>query len=139
MKKNPNKFKLICTVCETEKSCNTNYKKKLIEKYGSEEEILVAYTCRGCNKKQGISKAKRKAKVNPETGETKVYHVPEMPIPRNAPALTPEELAKDNTCWRPDIWSANKKKNRGKGSCNGCPIGMALEGGVCGCHDAVVL
>jgi len=38
------------------------------------------------------------------------------------PRLTEDEYKNINTCFRPDIFTANKRKNNDNGSCDGCPM-----------------
>lgn len=43
-------MKLKCNKCNQEKQTNTNQMKKLIETYGSKENLISKYICRSCIK-----------------------------------------------------------------------------------------
>ena len=131
-------MKITCKSCKKKKETNTNSMKRLIAKFGSKEEVIDKYICRDCRKEKNVRadgkpkpvKGTRKKRALKGFGKTEDGQVilPEWmskPIKRELPPLTPDEMAKDNVCWRPDIWVANGR------ACNDCPHYQVS----CGCKN----
>jgi hypothetical protein len=98
-----------------------------VEKFGSLEDLLTTFTCKGCRnagkpkKEPKFKKVKKPGKVKIEKDENKVYDIPKVNL--NAPhEYINLKTDKDNApkhlqvCWRPDLYLNWDR------SCNGCNL-----------------
>ena len=119
-----------CTKCGQHKATTPVRYQRLLK-----EGRIENYICRDCKPKvtkpsQKIIKKQNEfnTTIEPTLGlsDWMKSYVPSKTL--RAP-LTKEELGAIGTCFRPDIWSENKRYNRNEGACNGCPLYDT-----CGCN-----
>ena len=118
-----------CTKCGQHKATTPVRYQRLLE-----EGRIENYICRDCKPK--VTKPSKKnikkhnkfdTTIEPTLGlsDWMKSYVPSRTL---RPPLTKEDYFTINTCFRPDIWAENKKRNNNEGACNGCPM---IE--YCGC------
>ena len=109
--------KIACNITGKIVTCVGPWMKKKIEEYGSPENLLRKYKCRGALKKakqiiKGVNPRKKKIKKKDEEGN---YIIPPMPQGTQRPISNTEmtEMSK-SICMRPDIFLDNGRH------CDGC-------------------
>jgi hypothetical protein len=111
--------KIACNVTGKLVTCTGPWMRKKIEEYGSPENLLRKYRCKGANKKaklliKGVSARKKKIKQKRKDEEGN-YIIPSMPSGSQRPISKAEmtEMSK-SICMRPDIFLNNGRH------CEGC-------------------
>lgn len=137
MKDNINNFKttgkllshphILCSKCQGKTTMFGTNLEGRIAKFGSLEDLLTRFICKGCRnegkpeREPKFKKVKKNGKVKIEKDENKVYDIPKINL------NSPHEFVnlvkdKDNAwkhlqvCWRPDLYLNWDR------SCNGCNL-----------------
>ena len=135
--KAPSQLKITCTKCGDKKGTTPQRYDRL-----KAEGKLVSYVCRSCKPKKIKAIHARKpdsdAFIDAASAAESTYELPEWmtnwkPAERR-PAFTKDDYRELDTCFRPDIFFANKKVYKGDGCCNDCPM---LS--YCGCKTKVTV
>jgi len=109
--------KIVCTATGKLTTCVGPWRTKKIKEYGSLENLLRTYKCRGVNKALRAEKVKAigtKAKKVKEKEEV-IYEIPQMKITERKPLQGQDLIDSLKTaCARPDIYLNDNR------SCNNC-------------------
>jgi len=141
LQKNENTYYIVCRVTGERCYCNKPRLDKLASKYGGIDKIYDNYVSRNGKAELKASapvvEKKKEEPLPPATildengkevildigAEQKKFEIPSWMVgmSKTKRDMTDQEYQDAGTCWRPDIFFDNQKKNKnGKGSCDGC-------------------